>query len=194
MKVLLLYAHPVEDSYHAALHDTVLTSLGAAGHSVDDCDLYGEGFDPVLSRQERIDYHDTAINQAPVQAYVDRLQAADALVFCFPVWCFGLPAILKGWFDRVLLPGVSFVLEDDGRVTPNLHHIRKAAAVTTYGRPRHWAWWMGDPPRKIMTRYMKRLIAPRASVTYLAHYHMNVSTDRSRARFLERVKTSMERF
>lgn len=85
-------------------------------------------------------------------------------------------------------------MEADGRVTPNLQHIRKAAAVTTYGRPRHWAWWMGDPPRKAMTRYMHRLIAPRAPITYLAHYHMNVSTDRTRARFMAKVARAMERF
>jgi len=194
LNVHVLFAHPVEDSYQAALHRTVVETLTAQGHAVDDCDLYAEGFQPVLSRKERQEYHDTAINQIPVQGYVDRLQAADALVFCFPVWCFGLPAILKGWFDRVLLPGVSFVLESDGRVTPNMQHIQKAAAVTTYGRPRHWAWWMGDPPRKIMTRYVRRLIAPRAPITYLAHYHMNVSSDRTRARFLARVERAMERF
>ena len=68
--------------------------------------------------------------------YVERLLAAEALVLCFPVWNFGLPALLKGFFDRVFLPGVSFDLRADGRVSPRLQHIRKIAAIATYGRRR----------------------------------------------------------
>ena len=62
-------------------------------------------------------------------------RAAEALIFSFPVWNFGYPAILKGFLDRVLLPGVSFRLVD-GQVRPNLTHIQKLAAVTTYGGTR----------------------------------------------------------
>ena len=108
MRVLLLFCHPVEDSYHAALHRTACSALERAGHEVDDCDLYAEGFCPVLSREERIGYHDIGSNCAPVRGYVERLLAAEALVLCFPVWNFGPPAMLKGFLDRVFLPGVSF--------------------------------------------------------------------------------------
>ncbi|TJW38975.1 MAG: flavodoxin family protein, partial [Mesorhizobium sp.] len=59
--------------------------------------------------------------------YVARLQKAEALVLSFPVWNYGYPAILKGFFDRVFLPGVSFKLVD-GKVQPSLHNIRKLAA------------------------------------------------------------------
>jgi len=194
MRVLVLHAHPVETSYNAALHQLITRTLAEHGHQIDDCDLYAEGFDPVLSRAERLDYHDTTTNQAPVQRYVDRLLAAEGIVFCFPVWCFGLPAMLKGWFDRVMLPGVSFVISADGTVTPNLRHIRKVAVVTSYGRQRWVAWYTGDPPRKTFTRYFRRLIAKDGKVEYLAHYHMNVSTDVSRSRFMAKVQHAMERF
>ena len=125
MRVLVIYAHPVESSFHAAMHLRVVAALRKAGHEVDDCDLYAEGFNPVLSREERLNYHDTSINQLPVKPYVERLQRADALVFCFPVWCFGLPAILKGWFDRVLMPGVSFDISDPAHVKPALTHLKR---------------------------------------------------------------------
>lgn len=65
----------------------------------------------------------------------------------FPVWNFGYPAILKGFIDRVFLPGVSFVLTD-GKVQGNLQNIRKLAAVTTYGGTWMRAFLCGDPPRK----------------------------------------------
>jgi NAD(P)H dehydrogenase (quinone) len=91
----------------------------------------------------------------------------------------------------VLLPGVAFELGADGRLTPALGHIRKLAAVTSYGRPRWVAWLMGDPPRKLIKRQLRRLIRPGARVRYLAHYAIDASTAASRRRFLERVERTM---
>ena len=119
---------------------------------------------------------------------------AEALVLCFPTWCFGLPAMLKGWFDRVLMPGVAFDLSDPANVKPSLTHLRRIAAVVTYGRPRWVAWWIGDPPRKIVTRYLRRLTGNRAQVDYLAYYHMNVATRPELDRFRARVGAAMARF
>jgi putative NADPH-quinone reductase len=104
MRVLVLYAHPVEASFVAALRKRVVDTLRSRGHEVDDCDLNVAGFDPVLSRQDRIDYNNTVLNRMRVASYVDRLHAAESLVLVFPVWNEGFPAILKGLFDRVFLP------------------------------------------------------------------------------------------
>ncbi len=193
MKVLLLYAHPVETSFVSALHQVALRTLQAGGHAVDDCDLYAEGFDPVLSRQDRIDYHDKAINRRRVAAYVGRLQAAEALLVVHPVWNFGLPAILKGFFDRVFLPGVSFELEASGTISLQLRNLRKLGAVCTYGSSRWQALLMGDPPRKIMTRYLPWFTGFKARVRYHALYHMNTATAVRRRRFLVEVRQAMER-
>jgi len=135
MRVLVLFAHPVETSFSAALHRATVEALRASGHEVDDCDLNAEGFNPVLSREERIDYHDLALNRVYAGPYVDRLLAAEGLVLVFPVWNYGYPAILKGFLDRVFLPGVSFTLAN-GKVWPALSNIHKLAAVTTYGGSR----------------------------------------------------------
>ena len=194
MRVLVVYCHPVETSFHAALHEEVVRNLRAAGHEVDDCDLYAEGFDPVLSREERLGYHQVPSNQIPLKPYVERLQWAQGIVFCFPTWCFGLPAMLKGYFDRLFMPGVAFDLSDPQNVKPMLTNIQRISAVVTYGRPRWVAWYMGDPPRKIVTRYMLRLTGKQARVDYHARYHMNVATAPQLKRFLERVGHAMARF
>lgn len=193
MRVLVLYAHPDPESFNAAAHRVVVDSLRAAGHEVDDCDLYAEAFDAVLSLEERRGYHDVPMNTAPVAAYVDRLQAAEALVLCHPVWNFGYPAILKGFFDRVFLPGVSFKLVE-GKVRPNLWNIRNLAAVTTYGGTRWRAMLMGDPPRKAVKRVLRVVCHPRAQLSYLAHYDMNRSTPQTRAAFLAKVEAAMRDF
>ncbi|TFL19367.1 NAD(P)H-dependent oxidoreductase [Jannaschia formosa] len=187
----VLFAHPVPESLGAAAHAAALDGLRAGGWEVDDCDLYAERFDPVLTCEERRGYHDTATNTAPVQGYVDRLRAADALVLCFPVWNFGYPAILKGWFDRVMLPGVSFHLKD-GRLSPALR-FGSVAAVTTYGATRRMAWLAGDPPRKLVHRLVGG--PPWSKRTrYLAQYDMN-NIDRAGCEaFLARVRREMERF
>jgi putative NADPH-quinone reductase len=128
-----------------------------------------------------------------VQTYVDRVRAAQAIVLVYPVWNFGFPAILKGFFDRVFLPGVSFRLEN-GLVWPNLHNIRKLAAVTTYGGHRWRALVMGDPPRKSVKRVLRAVIHPLASSHYLALYDLNRASDATRANFLERVRHAMRTF
>jgi putative NADPH-quinone reductase len=193
MRILVLYAHPVETSYNAALHRTIVERLTARGHTVDDCDLYAEDFDPRLTRAERLAYHDTQTNIESVRGYVERLRRANALVLSFPVWNYGYPAILKGFFDRVFLPGVSFELVD-GQAKPFLTHIKRVSAVTTYGGSRFRAMLMADPPRKLVKRLMRATARPTIPISYLAHYSMNVSTDRSREAFMQKVAAHMDAF
>ena len=139
MRVLVIYCHPVAESFTAAAHATVLQTLTVSGHDVTDVDLYAEGFDPVMSRQERLDYQNTARNIRPVRKYDDQLAAAEAIVLVYPAWWYGMPAMLKGYFDRVWLPGVAFDVTPDGHVlTERLQRIRRIIVVTTYGG----SWWL----------------------------------------------------
>jgi putative NADPH-quinone reductase len=191
-RALVLFAHPCPESFSAALHGKVVDTLTARGWHVDDCDLNAEGFSPVLTEAERRGYHEGPANIEPVAEYVTRLRAADALVMVFPVWNFGYPAILKGFLDRVFLPGVSFKLVD-GKVKPNLTQIRKLAAVTTYGGTRLRARLVGDPPRKCVTRAVWHVCRP-DKMKYLALYDMNRADEVRRADFLTKVGREMEGF
>jgi NAD(P)H dehydrogenase (quinone) len=193
MNVLYLYCHPLDDSFHAGIMREAVQTLKDEGHTVDLCDLYAEGFDPVLTAERRRNYHDLARNQEGLEQYVKRLQAAETLVVQFPTWCFGLPAMLKGWFDRILMPGVSFDLTDPKNVKPMLTNIRQVIGISTYGRPRWVAMYVGDPPRKIITRYLPRLIHGKARIRYMALYHMNVATLDQRKGFISQVCKAMTR-
>ena len=193
MRVLVLHSHPVESSYGKALYQKTLESLQAAGHEVDACDLYAEEFDPVLSRHDRLVYHDYPENTELVKDHVERLKRAEGLVIVTPIWNFGFPAILKGYFDRVWLPGVSFELVD-GKVESRLRHIRKLGAVLTYGATPFRAFVAGDPPKKIVKRVLRAQINPVRPVTFLAHYDMNNCTEETRAAFMGKVETAMGQF
>jgi putative NADPH-quinone reductase len=194
MKILYVYCHPLPESFHAAIRNDALAGLAEAGHTVDLCDLYAEKFDPVLSVEERRDYHEVGPNQRTVTDYVRRLRETDALICQFPVWSFGPPAMLKGWMDRLFMPGVAFDLSDPNNVKPLLQNLRRIAGITTYGRPWWNAVYVGDPPKKIMTRYLPRFSGGRAKVDYYALRHMNVATLEQRQAFIAKVRTAMVRF
>ena len=199
-RAFVLHAHPCRDSYNAALFERTTKALERGGWEVDRCDLYAEEFDPVMSEADRREYHDLSINRSRVAPYVDRLLAARALVLVFPVWNYGFPAIMKGFFDRVFLPGVSFTLDgadtgagaDRGRLTGALANIERLAAVTTYGGDRWRTFLAGDPPRKFVTRAVRATVATSARTRYLALHDMNNVGDGGRAAFLDKVEKRME--
>jgi putative NADPH-quinone reductase len=200
MRVLVVHAHPVETSYNRALFATALEGLRESGHDVDPLDLHAENFEAVMSRKERLVYHDVPDNLTPaIASYVERLRAAEGLVFIYPVWNYGYPAILKGFFDRIFVPGVSFVLvggkeKDKGRLVPNLRNIHKVAYVTTYGGDRLRTVLMGDPPRRLARRWGWAMFGTRMPPTYLALYDMNNATPERLEGFISRVHREMIRF
>jgi NAD(P)H dehydrogenase (quinone) len=196
MHVHVVYAHPLPNSFTGAVHRQIVDGLQTRGHQVDDLDLYAERFDPVMALAEREAHYRVDANLAGVEGYVDRLRTAQALVLCFPTWWYGMPAILKGWFDRVWLPGVAFHNPPDGgTIKRGLTNIRTLIVVTTYNAPRWFMLlYMGDPGRRVFMRGVTRLIAAGARTHYLAHYDMLRSTATSRNRFLVRVDGLFDTF
>lgn len=192
MRILVVFAHPMQTSFCAALHAKLLETLRARGHHVDDVDLYADKFDPVLPPETFAHYLDTVANRAETRGYIERLLAADALVLVFPVWYDGLPAIMKGFFERVFLPGVSFKIDEAGHFSPILHNIKRLAAVCTYGAGHARTTLMGDPPRRFVERNLGALIAPGGHLDYIARYGMDATTPAQRARFLARVARAFE--
>jgi hypothetical protein len=86
---------------------------------------------------ERIGYHNIQVNREPVAGYADRLLAAEALVLVYPVWNEGCPAILRGFFDRVFVSGVSFNVAADGAPVPNFQKLRKLGRSVCLWRQSH---------------------------------------------------------
>lgn len=107
MKQLVLFAHPNPASFSRALVDTVIEAYRAQGDEVVLRDLYAMGFDPVLkgSDFEAIQAGQLPADIATEQAHV---READAITVIYPVWWTGLPAILKGYIDRVFLYGFAY--------------------------------------------------------------------------------------
>jgi NAD(P)H dehydrogenase (quinone) len=195
MRILVIYCHPVAESFAASAHAVVLEVLAEHGHEVTDVDLYEEEFDPVMSRRERLDYQNTARNERLVKRYDDQIATTEAIVLVYPAWWYGMPAMLKGYFDRAWLPGVAFDVLPDGTVsTERLKNIRRIIVVTTYGG----SWWMvriglGDPARKVIGLAVRALCARTCRVTWFVHYNMDRAKPPQLKRFLERVRAGVSR-
>ncbi len=196
MRILAVYCHPLDTSYNAALRDCALAALARAGHEVRLLDLYREGFDPVMSAAERARYlTDGEANVAGVLPHVEALRWAEGLLFVFPTWYFGPPALLKGWLERTWLPGVAFRVPrfKGDKQGPMMQHVRWLGVVTTSGSPWWWLKVLGDPGRRLFTRGLRALFARRCRVQWLQLYSMNNATPEDRARFLTRVDRALAR-
>jgi putative NADPH-quinone reductase len=150
----VLFCHPSRESFQASILAALVDRLGRDGHAVRVVDLYAERFDPVLDAEAwRAHRQDRSHPAEDVARQVAALREADGLVLVYPTWWYGLPALLKGWFDRVWQPGVAFTIEQGVFRTHHLTRLRRFAAVTTYGSPRLFIEWIvGDPARRQLIR------------------------------------------
>jgi putative NADPH-quinone reductase len=195
MRALVVYCHPNPESFTAAVLATVLERLEAAGAEIRVADLYRRGFQPVLTGPELEVYLDSPANAAPVAQDVADLRWCDTLIFVYPTWWYGLPAMLKGWLDRVLLPDVAFLMPDrqNATIRPGLTHITRLGVFTTCGA----SWWLtrfvGAPGRRILLRGVGILCDRKRKTAFAAHYLMDSSTNHSRAAHLARVAARMTR-
>ncbi len=117
--------------------DAAVETLERAGHDVTRLCLVEEGFAPAMTGEERAAYHETNnIISDDVARSAALVTDAEALLFCYPTQAFQVPQIVKAWLDRVLLPGVAFVFDNAGRVSPGLTHVERLGVITTRSHSR----------------------------------------------------------
>lgn len=194
MKPLIIYCHPNHKSFTHAVKLTVLKELEQAGIDYRLTDLYADSFNPVLDHREWQCYGQEQYAQS-LDRYIKDIQWCDTLVFIYPTWWHDLPAMLKGWFDRVLLPGVAFSLPTraQNNVQPRLQKIVRIMVFTSCGASWCMSKLVGEPGRKIIFRGLGFLCAKPLSRTFLAHYGMDNATLASRQCHLYRVAKKMRR-
>ncbi len=186
MRLLIVYAHPLPDSFARAARNTVVQTAALAGHETRLIDLYAQGFDPVLGAEDLLGYADPDAVPPVLDAHIEALQWAEGIVFVFPIWWSAPPAILTGWLQRVWRPGIAFHPQDGG-LSPALTQIRVIGVVTTLGA-KPWQWWLlGQAARRQILRGLRPCISPRARSFWLAHYQIDTSTAASRAKHLAKI-------
>ncbi|MTB12682.1 MAG: flavodoxin family protein [Actinobacteria bacterium] len=194
MNALVVYCHPVEGSFCSAMRDAAVRGLQAAGHTVDVIDLAASQFNPVMSTSEWQTYQQGS-GQIPdgLEHDVELIKTAEIIVFVYPTWWGGLPAQLKGWLERVMLPGTAFVFNDNNKVRPGLGNIKHIHIASTFGSPWLYVRFVNDNGRRILARAFRLNTSLRTKVSTSSLYAMDTATDASRDNFLDALTKKMER-
>lgn len=193
MRAAVLLAHPNPDAFAHELARRAVAGLRAGGHHVELIDLYGVGFQAAMSTQERDAYHgDTPILDPLVRRHADLVRSVDALVFVYPTWWSGLPAILKGWLERVMVPGVGFRFDErSGKVRPALTNVRHLVGISTYGSPQWYVRAINDNGRRTLMRALRLACGRRTSCRWSALYGLDTTSADQRADFAARVEREL---
>jgi NAD(P)H dehydrogenase (quinone) len=186
-KALVVLAHPGERSLSRHFAEVALEELAKAGHDVKLLDLCKSAFDPVMGGVERTNYYS---DRPDHPKETEQLAGAEFMVLAFPTWWFGMPAILKGWIDRVFAPAIAFDHADKfGRIKPRLTKLRHVVIVTTLGSP-WWVDWlvMFRPVRRTLKRAVFGLCAPKATFQMISFYAAENADARRVEDFSERLR------
>ena len=189
MKILVVLAHPNADSFNHAIAQRACATLSAAGHDAELLDLYAAGVRAAMSPAERTAYHsDQPLLDPLIATHVELLRAAEALVFVYPTWWSSLPAILKGWFERVMVPGVGFVFDDENKVRPGLTNVQQLVGITTYGSKWQYIKTINDNGRRTVKRALRMSTGWGTKSLWLPLYGMDTIGPSKREAFLTKVE------
>ena len=186
MHTLVILAHPYSKSYCHALYQRVVQQLEASGHTVDRLHLDAENFDPVMRGADLAVYALGKSADPAVAAYQARIDAAQQLVFIFPIWWEVMPALLKGFLDKVFTKGWAYEPSKFG-VKGHLTHVQRAVVVTTMNTPR-WAYRLlyGDAVQRALVRGTLRKCGVR-QVKWVSLSPVSHVDDAKRRAWLDRV-------
>ena len=192
MQVVVVLAHPNSDSFSHAIAERATAGLRGAGHDVKVLDLYALGFRAAMSGDEYTAYHsDHPAADPMVVDHGELVLGAEALVFVYPTWWSSMPAILKGWLERVMVPGVAFDFNEKGKVRPGLNNVRRIVGISTYGSPRSYVRLINDNGRRTLTRALRLNTGTRTRTSWLGLYAIDSATSDHRKEFLAAVEQKM---
>lgn len=192
-RALVVYCHPLRESFVAAARDRAVAGLEAAGAEIRLTDLYAENFDPGFSAAEHATHLQPGADPS-LTRYTDDLLWCDMLVLVYPTWWSGQPAMLKGWIDRVWVNGVAWTLpEGANRLRPGLRNVRRIIAVTSHGSSKWVNALEGEAGKRTLTRSLRTMCHPLARTTWLSCYGIDTMDDATRAAFLDRVERRLTR-
>ena len=187
MKSTIILAHPWHGSYNKVLLDTVVDSLKAKGKSINIIDLYKDNFNPALMEEELAVYMKGKALDPLVHKYQELLLESEELILIFPIWWYGMPAILRGFFDKVMVDGFAFAPDEQGKLHGKLDNIKHTTLISTSEIP---TWYLkyvtGDSIRKpFMSRTLTDLGIYKS--VWFNKGRVGSSTDESRKEFINKI-------
>ena len=185
MKTLVVYVHPVEGSFTSSVCDAIIQHLPTHHHEIRLRDLYAENFDPFLSAIERTLHHTPPTTRPELARDVEDLRWCEAIVFIYPTWWSGLPAMLKGWIDRTWMNEVAWALPlGANTIRPRLTNIKRLVAVTTHGSSKFVNALQGEPGKRTISRSIRLMCNRWCRTRWIALYGLDKSALEDRRKHL----------
>lgn len=190
MKVVIIFNHPYHKSYCNAILESVTKGLQSAQHDVDLIHLDNDGFNPVMSEPDLKAF----VNHKPVDPqvidYNERLQTADHLIFIFPIWWDLMPAMTKGFIDRVLYPGVVYDHHPRGfGLVPLLKNLKGVTMITTMNKPKiMYSLLIGNLIRKALLRSVFKTMGYK-NLNWISHNMVKSVSQEKRMNWLAKLET-----
>lgn len=131
----ILYAHPYDKSFNHAILEEVKAKLASEGRDFKVIDLYADGFNPAMEAASLRLYGRGETTDPLAAGYLDTLLASDTFIMIFPVWWANVPAIVGGFFDKVMLSGKAYKADERGELVPAEIHIGRTVMLTTSQGP-----------------------------------------------------------
>jgi putative NADPH-quinone reductase len=195
MRTAIVFNHPYEHSFCAAILQSVVRGLHNAGHETDVLHLDNEQFDPVMRTADLKAFTLGEPVDPRVLEYRERLAAADHLIFIFPIWWELMPAMTKGFIDKVIFPGVAYDYDKSGRfprMVKRFGRLKGITLITTMNTPSFLYrlifgnaikralftgtfWKMGYKNRKWINLSMVKFVSPEKRARWLAQLEKRFS-------------------
>jgi putative NADPH-quinone reductase len=180
MRVLVISGFPATDA-DRHLVDVALIVLAERGHQPTLIDLVADGFTLAMTAGERAAYHqEENLVSDETRRSAALVGEVDALVFCYPTVTHSVPAIVKGWCERVLLPGVAFVFDDKGRIARGMTNITRLGVITVTPHGRLARWRHRDLGYRTIMRTIRMNCHARCRRTFV-RLHRGTAPDESAA-------------
>jgi NAD(P)H dehydrogenase (quinone) len=193
MRILLVFAHPTRNSFCGSILRVAVEELASQQHEVEVLDLYAEGFNPTLLKSEWESYRTSVCEE--IRRYADQIHRSDGLIWIFPTWNYGLPAIMKGYLDRVWKPNVAFQIEESGKIKfDSFKNLRFFIVATTYGASWVASTFVGNPCKCLVSRCLRRHLPSSSGFVWLALYDMNKPSPRRLNLFLAKVRRTIRHY
>ena len=186
----IVYAHPWDGSYNHAILTSITEKLETKREPFQVIDLYKDGFNPVFTAEELKHFHKGETPYSLVKDYQEKLKQSTELVFIFPVWWWDLPAMLKGFIDKVMLSGFAFIEDQNtGTLKGLLTNIKKTTVISTSTTDKEYI--ESEAGNAIQSVFINRTLADlglkNESTKWIHFSRVNLTTDEKRKQFLKEI-------
>ncbi|AHL71606.1 NAD(P)H-dependent oxidoreductase [Bacillus altitudinis] len=186
----IVYAHPWDGSYNHAILTSITEKLETKREPFQVIDLYKDGFNPVFTAEELKHFHKGETPYSLVKDYQEKLKQSTELVFIFPVWWWDLPAMLKGFIDKVMLSGFAFIEDQNtGTLKGLLTNIKKTTVISTSTTDKDYI--ESEAGNAIQSVFINRTLADlglkNESTKWIHFSRVNLTTDEKRKQFLKEI-------